>query len=416
MKKVLVCAFCINGWFMFGQPIWVANLDENKVGPIVLPEVLKKADGNLVQNVAEWEQQRLYWLRQFETHMYGTMPQKTLPITAELKNKQTVLGGKGIQYQWTITIAGKHRVDILGLFPAASQKVPVFLGLNFCGNHTTTDNQNIPIHDKYVVCNESPHFIKNHSQESSRGSSGSRWPYEAILEAGLGSITASCADFEEDHAEGYRQGVRSTLAKELGLAPEEWSALSAWAWGLSRMMDFVETLPWVDVGKVIVHGHSRLGKAALWAGANDRRFAGVISNNSGEGGAALTRRNFGEDLWRITTSFPHWFVPRFRSYAGQEKTLPFDQHILLALMAPRPLYVASAIEDQWADPRGEFLSAYHAGNVYALYGKKGLETPALPAVNTPVGQQVRYHLRSGGHDINAYDWAQYIKFVQELIK
>jgi hypothetical protein len=235
-----------------------------------------------------------------------------------------------------------------------------------------------------------------------------------LINAGLGSITASCADFEEDFDQGYKNGVRTLLAKELGLSAEEWCANGAWAWGLSRILDFLETQKMVDTKKVVLHGHSRLGKAALWAGACDQRFAGVISNESGEGGAAISRRNYGENLWRITNSFPHWFYKDYKNYAYKEHELPFDSHVLLSLMAPRPLYVSSAVGDQWSDPLGEFLGAQLTDVVYQLYHKEGFKKETFPHLNTPVGNHIRYHIREGKHDINEYDWTQYIQFAKDI--
>ena len=218
---------------------------------------------------------------------------------------------------------------------------------------------------------------------------------------------------EPDHIDGWRDGIRGYALKTVGRTergPREWGALGAWAWGLSRAMDYLETNPAVDAGRVAVLGHSRLGKTALWAGATDRRFSIVISNNSGEGGASLARRNFGENIAHSIGHASWRYCDAFREYIDRENDLPFDQHMLLGLIAPRPVYIASATEDLLADPKGEFFTAMHAEPIYNLFGLRGVAVQKWPLPDKPVGHSVGYHLRTGGHDITSYDWKCYLDF------
>jgi hypothetical protein len=299
-------------------------------------------------------------------------------------------------------------MNLVMYLPKKKKPVPVFVGLNFEGN-PTIDSDAAILPSRYV-------FMENGKPvEYQRGPDERHWQLREIINAGFGVATAFYQDIEPDNA-NIKTGVRYTMQDELNIKPDEWGAICAWAWGLCRIQDFLETDAAVDAAKTIVTGHSRLGKAALWAGANDQRFAMVISNNSGEGGAALARRNYGETTESINRAFPHWFIQKFKSYNNHSEKLPIDQHMLLALIAPRPLYVASAVEDRWADPKGEFLSLENAEEGYKLYGEK-FGVSEWPPVNTPVGSAfMHYHIRTGKHDILPYDWQQYIKFAKRYFK
>ncbi|MDV3310359.1 MAG: dienelactone hydrolase family protein [Cyclobacteriaceae bacterium] len=382
-----------------------------------IPDVLKLDRGVRVKTVDEWEQIRRPEIREaFSRLMYGYSPAPPELSYRMLSNDRNVLGGKAVRKQVRVFFAADTSVwmDILMYFPmSAKSPVPVFLGMNFYGNQTVSSDPGILITPNWVNENEAFGVENNRATEASRGVRTSRWPIERILERGYGVATIYYGDLDPDFDDGFANGVHGLLDK--GKRTESsWGAIAAWAWGLQRAMDYLATDSDVDASKVAVLGHSRLGKAALWAGATDERFAIVISNESGEGGAALTRNEKGESLEQITTRFPHWFCSVYKSFAGRVNDLPFDQHMLLAMVAPRPLYVASAAEDLWADPEGEFLSAVYAEPVYKLYGVMGLGTSKMPAVDQPVQKgTIGYHIRAGKHDLTAYDWEQFMNFADK---
>ena len=289
--------------------------------------------------------------------------------------------------------------------------MPTFLGLNFQGNYTVQPDPAIRITPNWV--RNRGGIEDNRAKPELRGAAASRWPAEEIVARGYGMATIYYGDIDPDYDDGFKNGVHSLFPADQG---GDFRTIAAWAWGLSRALDYLEEDPDVDGAKVAVIGHSRLGKTSLWAGARDERFALVISNDSGCGGAALSRRRFGETVQRLNTSFPHWFADSFLGYNGNEDELPVDQHMLLALVAPRPLYVASASEDRWADPRGEFLSLREAGEVYELLGKRGIGIDEQPPVGKSVQTDVGYHLRQGEHDLTLEDWNHYMDFADKHLR
>jgi hypothetical protein len=401
------------------------NLDEEKVGPYTLPDPLVKADGTKVTTREEWiNQRRPELIRIFEDQVYGKVPRPPHPVrpTFHILSEDTLaLGGTAIRREITIEFLDKADAPRIFLLiylpkePVASGRVPAFLGLNFEGNHTIHSDPGITLAQGWVP-NNPEHGVTDHRPaQSSRGASASRWQVERVLSHGYALATAYYGDIDPDFDDGFQNGVQPLFygPGQTRPAANEWGSIAAWAWGLSRCLDaLVEAVPEIDARKVVLTGHSRLGKAALWAGATDPRFAIVISNESGCGGAALSRRNFGETALRINTSFPHWFCANFRQYNGREDQLPVDQHELIALIAPRPVLVCSAAEDLWADPKGEFLAALEASPVYKLLGTEGLAATAMPQPEH--GQltmsTIGYHIRPGKHDVTAVDWNAFMKF------
>ncbi|HZT30798.1 MAG TPA: acetylxylan esterase [Bryobacteraceae bacterium] len=392
-----------------------ANYDEATVPHYTLPDPLVLANGARVRDAATWyKQRRPEILRLFETNVYGHSPARPPHLSFELASiDRQALGGKAIRKEVTVYFTGKKdgpQMHLLLYLPAgAGQRVPVFLGLNFAGNQTVIADAGIHLGDVWLRDNARKTPVKRAATESSRGAAASRWQVEKILARGYGLATAYYADIEPDFDGGLPYSVRQTF-------PGDWGAIGAWAWGLSRALDYLETDGDVDAGRVAVMGHSRLGKTALWAGAQDTRFALVISNDSGEGGAALSRRDFGERVKDLNTRFPWWFCANYKQFNDREDALPVDQHMLLALIAPRPLYVASAEQDLWADPHGEFLSAAAAGPVYRLLGKEGLGTGQMPGIHRPIMHTVGYHIRAGKHDVTEYDWEQYLTFADRHLR
>lgn len=403
--------------FLFAQSRGF-NYDEAKVPEYTLPDPLVLADGALVKTAKVWEtKRRPEVLELFKREMYGRAPGKPANLKFLVFDENKVLKAKAVRKQVEVQFAGKAdgpRMTLLIYLPAQVKgPVPTFLTLNFRGNHTVTDDPAIRLPHSWVRGRTKGESVNNRATEKGRGIAKSRWNVTNILKRGYGLATIYYGDIDPDFDDDWKNGVHALYPKPKA---DEWGSIATWAWGLSRALDYFETDKDIDHKRIAVMGHSRLGKTSLWAGAADQRFAMVISNNSGCGGAALSRRAFGETVKRINTSFPHWFNDNFLKYNDNEKACPVDQHMLVALAAPRPVYIASAVGDQWADPMGEFLSGMYANPVFQLYGLKGLPASKQPAVDNPVMGTIGYHVRSGKHDVTDFDWEQYLNFADKHLK
>ena len=389
--------------------------DENKVPEYTLPDPVKG-----ISSALDWNCRRPELLELFSQTMYGDILPRPQEMKIELLESGNAFDGLAERRQYLVTCCNNNEsiaFTLLLYLPAQRKgKVPAFLGLNFRGNHAlTSDEKVIPARPSLLETRGVARPIADLKNDP-RNSQSERFSFEEVLKRGYASATVFYCDIFPDHREGFRDSALKLFYPEEVLKnPEKhtFGAISAWAWGLSRAQDCLETIPEINAQKVALHGHSRLGKTALWAGACDQRFALVISNCSGEGGAALSRRCFGENWEWLLYWRTYWFHPALKKYINNENNLPFDQHQLLALISPRPLYVASATEDDGADPRGEFTSLFHAGKVYRLSGADSPQN--MPPPDTPAGDFLRYHIRTGIHDMTRADWLFYLDFADKWL-
>ncbi|MEO8564254.1 MAG: acetylxylan esterase [bacterium] len=397
------------------------NDDESRVTPYTLPDPLARSGGGRITTADEWRRERRpELLALFEREIYGRSPPRPEGMWFETTSLDTrAYGGRATRKQVRVHfLAGRSEpyMDVLLYVPNARRgKVPAFLALTY-GNHTITADTGVAI---------SPHFLRDNPLPDSaggrapRGAQASRWVIDTIIARGYALAAVYLGDLDPDSKNGVADGIRPWyMARgQRELRPDDWAALASWGWGLSRALDYLERDPDVDAKRVALVGHSRTGKASLWAGARDPRFAMIIANESGMGGAKLSRRNYGQTVIDINDAFPYWFARNFRKYDDRERELPVDQHELIALIAPRPVYVAAAMEDQWADPRGMFLAAKGAESVYRLLGARSTLPDSMPGVHQPtLDGPLGFHLRTGVHDVTEYDWTQFLAFADRHLR
>jgi hypothetical protein len=388
-----------------------ANYDEAKAGTYTLPDPLRFADGRPVLTGKEWmEKRRPEVIRLFEENQFGRSPGRPEGMHFDVTEKGTpAFSGKAIRKQITIYFAPGEtgpKMDLLMYLPArTATPAPVLLNISFTANSATVDD---PAVKEGLV------WGKNKTRVPAK--EAFQFPKMNIvpwLDAGFGFATVYYGDIEPDFEGGLQYGVRSLYIKPgQASAADDWGAIAAWGWGLSRVLDYFQTEPKVDSSRVCLFGASRLGKAALWAGAGDTRFAAVIACCSGEGGASISRRDFGETVANLNAHFPYWFCANYAKFAHHVDQLPVDANMLLALLAPRPLLLQTGDKDLWGDPKGEFLAEVGAGPVYRLLGKQDLGTDVWPPAGTPILHTLGYYMHAGGHGPLPADWSIFLDFLR----
>jgi hypothetical protein len=395
------------------------NYDESKVGMYTLPDALTLNDGKPVRSAKDWPKRRAEIVKIFETQQYGIAPGRPADESFEVTDKGTpALNGKAIRKQVTIHLAKDPSwpaIHLIEYLPAkATKPVPMYFDINFGAVQAAVDDPGI-----------APQKVRDPKTDelvdAKPGGRGfGRINVEIFLDAGIGVATFNYAELDPDTLTGFSHGIRAKYPRpgqtgEDDRAPDAWGSIAAWAWGMSRVEDYFETDKQVDAKRVAIHGVSRLGKTVTWAGANDQRFAAVIASCGGEGGAALSHRDYGETIAHLTapSRYPYQFAANYAKWGGFPDKAPMDANMLLALIAPRPVLLQTGSTDNWSDPKGEFLAAVAAGPVYKLLGKQDLGTDAWPAAKVPLySNGLNYYMHDGGHGMVPTDYDIYVQFLK----
>lgn len=379
------------------DPATPVNTDPALAGDLELPDPLRRGDGRLVRDRQDWTARRAALLDQFAGLVYGRPPPSPLAVAARgISCDPVALGGRAIRREVALDLLGDRQGPVLHVVlyqPHGDGPFPAFIGPNFHGNQTIDPDPAIRMTAAWCWGGADLGIQDHRATDASRGVHAGRWPLARIIARGHAVATFHDSELFPDRPDGRPLSIQPALARAFPTHDAPYGALATWAWGMSRVADWLASEPGIDPGRIALVGHSRHGKAALWASALDQRFRLTVANNSGCGGAKPARRDFGERIGDVTRQFPHWFHPAYAGFAGRDSTLPVDQHQLLALIAPRALHVASASVDHWADPIGERLAVDAARPVFRLLDR---------------ADALGHHLRTGPHDLTPWDWERFL--------
>jgi hypothetical protein len=387
-----------------------------------LPDVLTSLSGQPIVTPADWRERRRSELqRLFQHYMYGRLPAAPPRTAARLLFlDREFLGGTATLREFELNVgpAGTPRLRLLVATPNSSAKSPCFLGLNFAGNHTLVDDQRVRLPEAWLPPGY-PGVVKSRATEAGRNGRAHRWPIEKIIQRGYGLASVFCGDIQPDRPT-IREGMRATMPVSSGRSdPTDTGTIMWWAWGLHRAVDHLESDDAVDPQRIAVVGHSRLGKAALVAGAFDERIALIVANQAGCGGSAPSRTDQprAERIDLLNGARPHWFCENFKAFGAEPARLPFDQHSLVAICAPRPVLFTCAAEDLGANPIGQLEVLRAATPAYRLLGVDGLKGVPMPEPDAPlIDSRLGYWLRSGKHDMTHADWDIYLQFADRWLQ
>ncbi|MEN2281631.1 acetylxylan esterase [Algoriphagus sp. SE2] len=395
------------------------NYDENAIPPYTLPDLFTLKNGQKVTDAETWfNEKRPELLKAVAELQYGKTPPAPKSIKYDIYEKKgEAFNGKAIRKQVRIYLTENskpHPMDLLIYLPKnSSNKTPIFFTISFTANSQTVDDPEVRIGE---IWNREGQKVKADQPSRFRPTNA-----EQFIDEGYGFATVYYGDIDPDFKEGFEHGIRKEFLKPGETKPkdDEWGTISAWSWGLSRAMDYFEKDDQIDEDRIALMGVSRLGKTVLWTGIRDTRFKMIIASCSGEGGAALARRDYGENIKHMSDSsrYGYQFAPNYHAYSTHVEDFPFDAHALVAMIAPRPLLLQTGNTDYWSDPKGEFLATQEAKKVYELFGEEGPQSNEmpLPGDTSLIENKLGYYMHEGGHGTIPSDYPVFIRFMNKFL-